>query len=80
MTTPGADPRYDALADLVLGTLPDQERAVLEGWVATEPAAQAQLRALREAMGALAVVVPQLDPPPASAGARARRCRPRRVR
>lgn len=63
MTTPGAEPRYDALTDLALGTLPDEQRAALEAWVATDAAAEAELRALREAVSALAVVVPQVDPP-----------------
>lgn len=63
MTTPGSDPRFDALTDLALGTLPDDQRVALEAWVAADPAAQAQLRAVREALGALAVSVPQVDPP-----------------
>lgn len=63
MTTPGSDPRYDALAELAMGTMTDEERVVLEQWVASEPAAQAQLRALREAVATLAVAVPQVEPP-----------------
>jgi anti-sigma-K factor RskA len=64
MTTPGSDPRFDALTDLALGTLPDDQRVALEAWLAGDPAAQAQFRAVREAIGALAVSVPQIDPPP----------------
>ena len=63
MTTSGTDPRYDALAELALGTLPETERAALEAWLATDPAAQAQLRALRESLGLLAVTAPAVDPP-----------------
>jgi anti-sigma-K factor RskA len=64
MTTSGADPRYDALAELALGTLPEAERPELEAWLAGDAAAQAQLRALQESLGLLAVAVPAVDPPP----------------
>jgi anti-sigma-K factor RskA len=63
MTTQGSDPRYDALAELALGTLPEPERQALEQWVASDPQAQAELRAVRETLGALAVIAPRLDPP-----------------
>lgn len=63
MTTPGADPRYDALAELALGTLADAERSELESWLADDAAARAQLRALQESLGLLAVAVPAVDPP-----------------
>ncbi|HTV01320.1 MAG TPA: hypothetical protein VMF13_12305, partial [Luteitalea sp.] len=63
MTTPGSDPRYDALAELALGTLPEGERPTLEAWVAADAAAQSQLRALREAVAVLTVAIPIVEPP-----------------
>ena len=62
MTTP-SDPRYDALAELALGTLPEGERPALEAWLATDLAAQAQWRALQEAVGLLALATPDAEPP-----------------
>jgi anti-sigma-K factor RskA len=63
MTTPGADPRYDALAELALGTLPDGERPELEAWLASDAQAQAELRALQESLALLAVTAPEQEPP-----------------
>ena len=37
MTTPGTDPRFEALAELALGTLAESERAALEAWLPATP-------------------------------------------
>ena len=63
MTTSGTDPRLDALAELALGTLPESERPALEAWLAEQPEAQAELQALRESLGLLAMTAPLVDPP-----------------
>jgi anti-sigma-K factor RskA len=62
MTTSGTDPRYDALAELALGTLPESERAAILAWLDSDPAAQAELRALRESLGLLAMTAPAAEP------------------
>ena len=63
MTTSGPDPRLEALAELALGTLPASERPALEAWLAEHPEAQAELQALRESLGLLALTAPTVDPP-----------------
>ena len=63
MTTSGTDPRYEALAELALGTLPEPERPALEAWLAGNADAQAEFRALRESLGLLAVAAPAVEPP-----------------
>ena len=62
MTTSGTDPRYDALAELALGTLPEAERPAIQAWLDGDPAAQAELRALRESLGLLAMTAPDAEP------------------
>ena len=62
MTTSGTDPRYDALAELALGTLPEVERPAIQAWLDGDPAAQAELRALRESLGLLAMTAPDAEP------------------
>lgn len=65
MTTPTSpDARHEALAAYSLGTLPEEERAVVDAWLAESPDARAELEALRQALHALAVATPQVDPPP----------------
>jgi anti-sigma-K factor RskA len=63
MTTSGTDPRYDSLAELALGTLPEPERAAIEAWLAGDADARAEFRALRESLGLLALSAPIVDPP-----------------
>ena len=63
MTTPEADPRYDALTELALGTLPDAEREALEAWLAGDSAARAQYRAICDALGLMALAAPDEEPP-----------------
>ena len=63
MTTSGTDPRYEALAELALGTLPEAERAAIEAWLASDADARAEFRALRESLGLLALAAPVVDPP-----------------
>lgn len=63
MTTSGTDPRYESLAELALGTLPEPERPAIEAWLAGDPAAQAEFRALRESLALLALSVPDVEPP-----------------
>jgi anti-sigma-K factor RskA len=65
MTTPTSpDARHEALAAYSLGTLPEEERAVVEAWLAESPDARAELAALRQALHVLAIATPQIDPPP----------------
>ena len=63
MTTPTSDPRQEALAALALGTLPDDERAAMASWLATDAVARAELQALRESVAAFGLMPPQVDPP-----------------
>ncbi|AMY12819.1 putative anti-sigmaE protein [Luteitalea pratensis] len=63
MTSSGTDPRYDALAELALGTLPESERPAIEAWLAGDPDALAEFRALRESLGLLALAAPVVEPP-----------------
>ncbi|BCS34941.1 hypothetical protein TBR22_A41670 [Luteitalea sp. TBR-22] len=66
MTTPASsDPRYEALAAYALGTLPAEERDAVRAWIAESADARQEFEALQEAVGALALAAPQIEPPPA---------------
>ena len=65
MTTSETDPRFDSLAELALGTLPEAERPALESWLAEEGAAREELLALRESLALLAMTVTDVEPPAA---------------
>ena len=63
MTSAANDPRYEALAELALGSLGSDERAAIEGWVSKDPAARAELRALEQVIVALGAAAGDVDPP-----------------
>lgn len=65
MTTPGPDPRLDALGIVALGAATREEQADAESWVAGHPDAQAELAALRRVAFLLPFAVPQVEPSPA---------------
>lgn len=66
MTSPApSDPRHDALAAFAIGTLPADEHAAVLALLAESAEAREELAALRLTTDALAMAVPQVDPPPA---------------